>query len=267
MIPTAYAATEAQIAAQCLVDKINQVVFFPLIGLLMAIAFLIFLWGAFEFVKNSDNEAGRQTGRTHLLYGTIGMLIMLSAYAILNIAAGTFGLGLPGVNCGEMSESTISEISTSPSMPFGSFDGSSGDSSGISLPGAYTDSSPNVVTPGVLTIPASPDGLPVVNNSPTCPVGYILLNGNCVVADPNTVDISPRENLATEFNIKIDSEIAAGEYSEVVTWYDPDTLVDMSARVQYINDIWPEDCYSKGDEYDFRELDTGTDGIWICVKE
>ncbi len=94
IISIAHAAenTVGQAAARDIVAKINDVILFPLITLLMAVAFIIFLWGAFEYVKNADNESARETGRNHLMYGVIGMLIMLSAYAILNIAAGTFGL-------------------------------------------------------------------------------------------------------------------------------------------------------------------------------
>lgn len=82
----------ARDAAFSLVEKINDVILFPLIALMMAIAFLTFLWGAFEYVKNSDSEQGREQGKSHLLWGTVGMLVMLSAWAILNIAANTFGL-------------------------------------------------------------------------------------------------------------------------------------------------------------------------------
>ncbi len=96
----AYAATEdAKIVAQCLVDKINEVILFPLIALMSALAFLMFLYGAFEYVKNADNDTARETGQRHLLYGTIGLLVMLSAYAILSVAAGSFGIGLEQVQC------------------------------------------------------------------------------------------------------------------------------------------------------------------------
>lgn len=88
----AYAATEAQIAAQELLTKLNQAILFPLITLMLAIALLVFLWGAFEYVRGADNQTKREEGRRHLLYGTIGMLVMISAFAILSVAAGTFGL-------------------------------------------------------------------------------------------------------------------------------------------------------------------------------
>ena len=88
----AYArATEAQAVAQGFVDKLNQAILFPLITLMMAVALLVFLYGAFEYVKNANDEEGRSTGARHLMYGTIGMLVMLSAMALLTIAAGTFG--------------------------------------------------------------------------------------------------------------------------------------------------------------------------------
>jgi hypothetical protein len=89
----AYAASQAQIVAQGFLAKINDAILFPLITLLMAVALLIFLYGAFEYVRGAVSESDRETGKRHLLYGTIGMLVMLSAYALLSIAAATFNLG------------------------------------------------------------------------------------------------------------------------------------------------------------------------------
>lgn len=88
----AYAASEAQILAQSFLGKFNEAILFPLITLMMAVALLIFLYGAFEYVKGAGNDGEREKGRRHLLYGTIGMLVMISAFAILSVAAGTFGL-------------------------------------------------------------------------------------------------------------------------------------------------------------------------------
>ncbi len=88
-------------AAQCLVDMVNDAILFPVIALMSAIAFLVFLWGAFEYVRNADNDSARAAGQQHLLWGVIGLLVMLSAFAILNVAAGTFGLGInvPEADC------------------------------------------------------------------------------------------------------------------------------------------------------------------------
>lgn len=87
-----FAASQAQVVAQSFLARINDAILFPLITLLMAVALLVFLYGAFEYIRGAQNDGDREIGRNHLLYGTIGMLVMLSALAILTIAAGTFGL-------------------------------------------------------------------------------------------------------------------------------------------------------------------------------
>jgi len=125
----AYAGTEdARVVAQCLVDQINKAILFPLIALLVALAFMVFLYAAFEFVKNADNDGARETGRLHLLYGTIGLLVMLSAYAILSVAAGSFGILWervecnPAVSSAAISGGTLSTpISATPTTSTGDF--------------------------------------------------------------------------------------------------------------------------------------------------
>lgn len=92
MIQYALAQSTAQVAAQGFLTKINEAILFPLLTLMMALALVIFLYGAFEYVKNAGSEQGREQGRNHLIWGVIGMLVMLSAFAILTIAANTFGL-------------------------------------------------------------------------------------------------------------------------------------------------------------------------------
>ena len=72
-----------------LIDSIQFLVINPLIGLLFALAFLMFLWGLAQFIINSDNEEGRTTGKTHMIWGIVGMFIMVGAYAIINILSNT----------------------------------------------------------------------------------------------------------------------------------------------------------------------------------
>lgn len=88
----AFAASNAQLVAQGFLSKINEYILYPLITLMMAVALLIFLYGAFEYIKGASNDSDRETGKRHLLYGIIGLLVMLSALAILTVAAGTFNL-------------------------------------------------------------------------------------------------------------------------------------------------------------------------------
>lgn len=89
----AIAATDSAVStAKGFIDKINSAILFPLIALMMAIALIVFLYGAFEYVRGASNETAREHGRKHLFYGVIGFLVMLSAMTILSIAAATFGL-------------------------------------------------------------------------------------------------------------------------------------------------------------------------------
>ncbi len=82
------------VAAKGLLAKIESIILFPLMTLMVSVALLYFLWGMYEYVANADEDSARATGKTHMLYGIIGMLVMISAYAILKIAAGTFGISV-----------------------------------------------------------------------------------------------------------------------------------------------------------------------------
>jgi len=80
------------------VAKVNDVILFPLITLLLTVALIIFLYGCFQFVVNASNPGERSVGKKHIIWGIVGMLIMLSAMSILSIAAGTFNLSVPRFN-------------------------------------------------------------------------------------------------------------------------------------------------------------------------
>lgn len=94
MIGIAHAANHVD-AANSFVDTVNEVILFPLISLLLGVAVLVFLWGVFQFVANAESEDARSTGKKHMLFGIIGIVIMVSALAILQVAANTFGVSVP----------------------------------------------------------------------------------------------------------------------------------------------------------------------------
>jgi hypothetical protein len=80
------------VEAQSIVSRIENAILFPILSFMLTVAFLYFMWGAYEFVANADNDSGRSTGKQHMLYGIIGMVVMVSALALLRIVAGTFGI-------------------------------------------------------------------------------------------------------------------------------------------------------------------------------
>jgi Na+-driven multidrug efflux pump len=78
-------------AANNVLGKIEDIILFPLMSLMMAVALLVFLYGGLQFIAGSADETKRATGKKHMLWGIIGMVVMTSAYAILRIALGTIG--------------------------------------------------------------------------------------------------------------------------------------------------------------------------------
>jgi uncharacterized membrane protein YidH (DUF202 family) len=74
-----------------LLRKFNELILNPIIILLFALAVLIFLYGVFKYVRKSDSEDERETGRRHMIWGVIGMFIMISVFGIMNIIINTVG--------------------------------------------------------------------------------------------------------------------------------------------------------------------------------
>ena len=78
-----------------LLSKISGAILNPIIGLLFALALVLFLWGVVQFIMNAENEEARKNGGRHMLFGIIGIAIMVSVVGILRIVINTFGLPTP----------------------------------------------------------------------------------------------------------------------------------------------------------------------------
>ena len=90
MFKIAQAATEIP-----LLNSIKTNILNPLIGLMFAVALLVFLYGVFELIRGQASEDARAKGAQHVLWGVVGMAIMVSVYGIIHLICGTFG-----INCG-----------------------------------------------------------------------------------------------------------------------------------------------------------------------
>lgn len=75
--------------------KVYTAILHPIILLLFAAAFVIFVGSLAVFIKNKDSEEGRATGWRVIFYGILGMVIMVSVFGIINIIAGTIGVSIP----------------------------------------------------------------------------------------------------------------------------------------------------------------------------
>ena len=66
----AYAADAAHIvAAKSMLSRIESVILFPLMTLMVSVALLVFLFGIYEYVLNADSDEARAAGQKHMLYG------------------------------------------------------------------------------------------------------------------------------------------------------------------------------------------------------
>lgn len=64
----------------------------PAIWLLFSIALVYFLWGLVMFMANAEAPAKRQQGVQHMIWGIVGMFVMVSANAIIAIIQNTLEL-------------------------------------------------------------------------------------------------------------------------------------------------------------------------------
>ena len=73
-----------------IINTINNV-FVPVI---FAVAFIVFLWGAFDaFIIGATNDTAKEKGKNLMLWGLIGFFVMVSIWGLVNILTGTVSFG------------------------------------------------------------------------------------------------------------------------------------------------------------------------------
>ena len=76
-------------------NKLNEYILNPLILLMFAVALLVFFWGLLRLIWYSNSDEERDTGRRVIVWGIVGMLIMISVYGSINLLLSTFGISTP----------------------------------------------------------------------------------------------------------------------------------------------------------------------------
>ena len=79
-------------AADQLVQNISSYIVNPLIVVMFTFALVVFLWGVRAYVSGADNPEARVKGAHHILWGIIGMGLMVMTFAIVRVVLNTFGL-------------------------------------------------------------------------------------------------------------------------------------------------------------------------------
>lgn len=70
-----------------MMDILSQVII-----LLFAFAVVFFLYGIMKYISSADDEENRKKGRSIMIYGIIGLFVMVSFWGIVNILINTFEL-------------------------------------------------------------------------------------------------------------------------------------------------------------------------------
>ena len=75
-----------------LLGRVNDAILNPIIEVMFAVALLTFFWGIFQFISSETTDTKRAEGQKKILYGIVGMLVMVSAYGIIRLILNFFGL-------------------------------------------------------------------------------------------------------------------------------------------------------------------------------
>lgn len=74
-----------------LINGITENIVNPLIVFGFSLGIVIFLWGVFQYVRKADEPEERTKAGQHILWGVVGLAIMMSAFGIVRFVTGTFG--------------------------------------------------------------------------------------------------------------------------------------------------------------------------------
>jgi hypothetical protein len=73
-----------------IINVINNI----LVPVIFAIAFIVFVWGAFDtFILGANSEEVKEKGKNLMLWGLIGFFVMVSVWGLVNILTGTVSFG------------------------------------------------------------------------------------------------------------------------------------------------------------------------------
>lgn len=77
-------------AGSFIINFINNI----LVPVLFAVAFIVFLWGAFKtFILGANSEEVKEQGKNLMLWGLIGFFVMVSIWGLVNLLTNTVSFG------------------------------------------------------------------------------------------------------------------------------------------------------------------------------
>lgn len=80
-----------------LIDDFAQIIGTSIVGLFSGIAFAAFLWGIVRLIAAQGDSSKRQEAKKWLVWGFIGIFVMVAVWGIAQFIAFTLGINLGGV--------------------------------------------------------------------------------------------------------------------------------------------------------------------------
>jgi hypothetical protein len=91
-------------------DRFVTYIIDPAILVVFALGFFLFVWGLVEFMWKL-NEGGENTeGKQHMIWGIVGMFIMVSVYGIISLLDNTFNLQIQNPDVGRLNSVSVPNV-------------------------------------------------------------------------------------------------------------------------------------------------------------
>lgn len=84
---------------QQLISCVTSTILNPLVGLLIGVALVVFLWGIVKYISSGADSTKRKEGAALVFYGVIGLFVMISVWGLVSFLTNTFfGTSGPAAN-------------------------------------------------------------------------------------------------------------------------------------------------------------------------
>ena len=88
------AFAQRDVSSDTIANLINQVnaVINTIIPFLVGLAVLIIIWGVFNYIAGAGDEEKRAQAKQYIVWGVVGVFIMLSIWGLVNVLVNSFAL-------------------------------------------------------------------------------------------------------------------------------------------------------------------------------
>ncbi len=89
-----------------ILQRIITYVIDPALRVIFTLGLLLFIWGIIQFLWGVKDGRADEKGKDHMVYGLLGMLIMVSVYGIIALIINSFGLQTAATDVSRISNTT-----------------------------------------------------------------------------------------------------------------------------------------------------------------